>query len=107
MKVRKNIGNMRRERRERETQRYFAHAGFASSATFLLEQISELLDDEYATGARRITLTGHSLGGSVGQLMGLVLKRQSRFDVRVVAFGPAPCMSPALANEAKFGLPLS
>jgi hypothetical protein len=37
--------------------------------------------------------------------MGIVLNRQQRFDVRVVAFGPAPCLSPALAREAnKFSL---
>jgi len=58
------------------------------------------LRDEYDTGATRITLTGHSLGASVAQLMGIVLNRQQRFDVRVVAFGPAPCMSPALTREA-------
>jgi len=92
--------NVSREERERETERSFAHAGFASSATFIVEQISELLQDEYEIGTRRITLTGHSLGASVAQLVGIVLNRQLRFDVRVVAFGPAPCMSSALAEEA-------
>ena len=42
-----------------------------------------------------------------GELRQLGLDIEADDDVRVVAFGPAPCMSPALANEAKFGLPLS
>lgn len=73
------------------TNIYF-HQGFYSSANYVLNSISSILENNYQT----IYFIGHSYGASVSALLCLLTKSQDKFkdrNIYALAFGSAPSMS--------------
>jgi pimeloyl-ACP methyl ester carboxylesterase len=80
----------------------YAHAGFVEAARRIHAEIDHILRREAMT-ARRITFTGHSLGGGVANVLAVMYNRRFRGRrVRVRSLGVAapPALSPKLAVGA-------
>ncbi|KCZ73735.1 hypothetical protein H311_05307, partial [Anncaliia algerae PRA109] len=55
---------------------------------------------------KKLIITGHSLGGSVAQLVGYILLKNKMIDenkLEVVAFSPAPTLSKNIVQDDMFG----
>jgi len=81
--------------------RNFAHAGFAQLANWMDNEVKDVLDEAAVSGMKRLTFTGHSLGGAVANLLAVQYEiRYPRVSVRSVGLAAPPCMSPNLARGA-------
>mmetsp|Transcript_42595 Transcript_42595/g.54764 ORF Transcript_42595/g.54764 Transcript_42595/m.54764 type:complete len:909 (+) Transcript_42595:96-2822(+) len=73
--------------------------GMANAAVWLLHEMGDTLNKLVESG-HGIVLTGHSLGGGVASLFGILLKNAiPNAQIRVVTFGCPACMDGMLAEQ--------
>ncbi|KCZ74948.1 hypothetical protein H311_04082, partial [Anncaliia algerae PRA109] len=82
----------------------FAHEGFGELAEqFIKNYYSKV---KIFIENKKLIITGHSLGGSVAQLVGYILLKNKMIDenkLEVVAFSPAPTLSKNIVQDDMFG----
>jgi Lipase (class 3) len=70
-----------------------AHSGMLQAAESLRSELANVLEAELQSApAYSLVLVGHSMAGGIAALLGVLL-RQKYTNVKVFAYGPAPCVS--------------
>eukprot|EP00834_Sanchytrium_tribonematis_P005305 NODE_312_length_10013_cov_0.697801.p4 type:complete len:535 gc:universal NODE_312_length_10013_cov_0.697801:7908-6304(-) len=78
----------------------FIHSGIYRFVNkFESELLGEIMDQYDLWNAKQVILTGHSLGGAIASILGILWQIKQPFPLQVYSFGCPPILSLNLASE--------